>query len=187
MIKTPSSSFHNGGFEHGSLGFLVPRLPLEEMRHFSWGGQTKASTSRSQLTLTTHLGMSGLSSSLPAIWSNSSPGGWHFWHKATVFWYQSTNDVVRSPGAHHPGQRCKRRIQPLSKSLVLDPVLCVEVSPITSSCYHFTSCTCSSLFSARKVMFDLSITAVGQKISNTNSTYKRNNTEISSLTVKHQW
>lgn len=156
------------------------------MRHFSWGGQTKASTSRSQITLSTHLGMPGLSNSLPAIRSNS-PTRWltyltyghsilvskHYWC-CSFTWCLSSWATLQE---ENPATLQEFGSRPSA----------VEVSPTTSSCYHSTSCISSSSFPARKIMFDLPMTVVGRLLPYWNlTTSKISLRELAGFTEKMQ-
>jgi len=49
----------------------------------------------------------------------------------------------------------KERVQPLSRSLVPEPVLCMKVSPTISSWYRSTSRTSSGSFPASEVTFQV--------------------------------
>lgn len=55
----------------------------------------------------------------------------------------------------------KQRVQPLSRRLVPEPVLCVEVSPFISSCYFSTSRTRSSASIHQRVKFDVPTDSFG--------------------------
>ncbi|KAK9542918.1 hypothetical protein VZT92_000740 [Zoarces viviparus] len=49
----------------------------------------------------------------------------------------------------------KDKVQPLSRSLLPEPMLCVEVSPTISSSYRSASCTSSGSFPSSEVTFHL--------------------------------